>query len=489
MNLPTLLDTERAVNAISAAHLICDLELNVLSVNKSAAKFFGLDIATIKNQNLASFLDASEYSDFINSLVKTASDGMQREVIQDSGLDQITKLKIARFGEVLSIELSDLTEVYRIQQRERVEVSRNLAILESINNAIIAIDFLDQTILPNLSSLELFGDISIARQELFGIFSNADLPSLNGEHSNSGQRSDWNEQQSELILAIKTVWQTGVMQVDYLNMTSDMGEALIIRKITRWDHDGKPRGIFISGTDVTNEVDYEDIKSRKEQLAQIQKFAQGIAHDFGNLSQSIHGFASLLSSKIEDADGLIILENLMISAERALAVSKKISEISRIQVLENVDFDIQELLERKIDLLSKVVGAKVDIDLIFEAPLNTNVRANPDQIERILENIIENANCAMNGSGKITVECFNDGDMTCLSIANTGPAIPRHIAEKMFMPFVTSRKESGTGLGLYLAYEYLGSCGGSIELINQNRNVVFKINLPNSVKVGIQHGN
>ena len=237
-------------------------------------------------------------------------------------------------------------------------------------------------------------------------------------------------------------------------------------------------------------IQYEELLIRKEQITQIQKFAQGIAHDFGNISQSIRGFTELLTNVVEDENGKKILDNLLISTNRALKVSKKISEISRIQILENSDLNLVRFLKEHLETLEKMVNSDVRIEMHLPNPEieeRLEVFVNQEQIERIVENIIENANHAMSGSGRIDIYCFPDSNRSnfILKIKNDGPAIPRNIAERIFMPFVTNGKTGGTGLGLYLAFEYLTSCGGHIKLENQNHDVSFIITLPIITKAKI----
>lgn len=240
------------------------------------------------------------------------------------------------------------------------------------------------------------------------------------------------------------------------------------------------RKLLAINSDVTEKLRYEELEAGKEQMAQIQKFAQGIAHDFGNISQSIRGFSQLLSDEVSTQKGILIIEQLQIAAKRALKISKKISEIAKIKVLENIQFDLQQLIIERKDQFIKLLPEGIELDLDLDELLDGLVYVNPEQIERIIENIIENACHAIDGDGKITIKTFDDvkANRLVIAIANNGPAIPRQIADHIFMPFTSSRKEGGTGLGLYLAYEYLHSCGGDIALKNKNHDVEFQISLP-----------
>lgn len=262
----------------------------------------------------------------------------------------------------------------------------------------------------------------------------------------------------------------------------------IIRTTISFASDGLPgfRKILAINSDISQEIKYQELENRSDELLQLQKFAQGIAHDFGNIAQTMDGFVNLLSREIQSEKGALLLENLRISANRAMSISRKISEISRIQVLKNYEFHLLKIFEENLEIMEGVVSEHVNLELRIQDDLNDLVFGNPEQIERIIINIIENANHAIGGKGNIDVNCYEDSDeeMVIIEISNDGPAIAKHIANKMFLPFITTKKEGGTGLGLFLAYEYLNSCGGYISLQNRNHDVSFKISLPRISRSG-----
>jgi len=66
-----------------------------------------------------------------------------------------------------------------------------------------------------------------------------------------------------------------------------------------------------------------------------------------------------------------------------------------------------------------------------------------------------------------------------IRIADNGPGIPVLVRQKIFLPFVSESRESGTGLGLTLAQQIAQEHGGGIELEQTTAgNTVFTINLP-----------
>src|SRR5262249_44490044 len=79
-------------------------------------------------------------------------------------------------------------------------------------------------------------------------------------------------------------------------------------------------------------------------------------------------------------------------------------------------------------------------------------------------NILNNAQQAIDGEGKIFVKTHQEGETVCVSIRDTGRGIAAHLRSKIFDPFFTTKAPGeGTGLGLSLSYGLLKKLGGTIE--------------------------
>jgi two-component system C4-dicarboxylate transport sensor histidine kinase DctB len=63
-----------------------------------------------------------------------------------------------------------------------------------------------------------------------------------------------------------------------------------------------------------------------------------------------------------------------------------------------------------------------------------------------------------------------------LTIADNGPGLPPHVAERLFTPFVTSRP-NGLGLGLVIAHEIMVDFGGSLRLVPSEAGARFELTL------------
>ncbi len=108
------------------------------------------------------------------------------------------------------------------------------------------------------------------------------------------------------------------------------------------------------------------------------------------------------------------------------------------------------------------------------------VRLDPEQIRRVIINLVDNAIEAMERRGQIVVETQLDAanSVVRVIVADDGPGIPAGEREKLFLPYY-STKRRGSGLGLAIVRRIIAEHGGSIEVgDNTPRGTRFTIELP-----------
>jgi two-component system nitrogen regulation sensor histidine kinase NtrY len=108
------------------------------------------------------------------------------------------------------------------------------------------------------------------------------------------------------------------------------------------------------------------------------------------------------------------------------------------------------------------------------------VRLDPDQIRRVIINLVDNAIEAFNQRGQIIVETQYDGSASVIRVvvADDGPGIPPAERDKLFMPYFSTKKR-GSGLGLAIVRRIVAEHGGTIEVAsNEPRGSRFTIELP-----------
>jgi len=104
----------------------------------------------------------------------------------------------------------------------------------------------------------------------------------------------------------------------------------------------------------------------------------------------------------------------------------------------------------------------------------------PEQIKRVLVNLVDNAIAAMGGRGTIEVTAHRDpahGSLR-IEVADDGPGIPPEDRDRLFLPYFSTKKK-GTGLGLAIVHRIVTDHHGRIAVEdNRPRGVRFVVELP-----------
>lgn len=127
--------------------------------------------------------------------------------------------------------------------------------------------------------------------------------------------------------------------------------------------------------------------------------------------------------------------------------------------------DLQETIESVLELLRAVVGPGIVVALVA-APGLPRVRVARRLVERVLLNLVLNARDAMHGEGTISIELRpgREPSHVVVIVADDGPGVPSALADRIFLPGVTSKAGGGRGLGLAGIARALHRVGGRISL-------------------------
>jgi two-component system, NtrC family, nitrogen regulation sensor histidine kinase NtrY len=143
-----------------------------------------------------------------------------------------------------------------------------------------------------------------------------------------------------------------------------------------------------------------------------------------------------------------------------------------------VPTDLAQLITDTVALYNGIL-TDVRIDQVF-APGLPLVRLDPEQIRRVIINLVDNAIEAMERRGQIVVETQLDtsNNLVRVVVADNGPGIPAAERDKLFLPYY-STKRRGSGLGLAIVRRIIAEHGGSIDVgDNTPRGTRFTIELP-----------
>jgi signal transduction histidine kinase len=113
------------------------------------------------------------------------------------------------------------------------------------------------------------------------------------------------------------------------------------------------------------------------------------------------------------------------------------------------------------------------------------VNADPDQLHRILANLLRNAREAIEHQegrttpGRISVSLTQSGDASLVRLTDNGPGVPERLRERLFQPFAGSGRPDSTGLGLAIARELAQGHGGDLTLATSGpEGSTFELRLP-----------
>ena len=142
------------------------------------------------------------------------------------------------------------------------------------------------------------------------------------------------------------------------------------------------------------------------------------------------------------------------------------------------ELDIHEGLESTLTMLGHKLK-NVTVVRAFDRTL-PRIMAYGSELNQVWTNLIDNAIHAVNGTGKICVGTFREGEQLVVEIVDFGAGIPPEVQAHMFEPFFTTKPVgSGTGLGLIISNRIVADRhGGEIEFESHPGKTTFKVRLP-----------
>ena len=206
---------------------------------------------------------------------------------------------------------------------------------------------------------------------------------------------------------------------------------------------------------------------QKQRLAQLGEAVAKISHDLRNILTS----AQLFTDRIEMSEDPLVRRlapKLVNSMTRAISLCEGTLAFGRAEepAPTLTMITLSEVVE---DLIAaeQIVDGSDKLEIVSEVPADLVLRADPEQLYRIVMNLVRNASqaiAATNRHGTVTITAFEDGEAWWISISDTGPGLPKRAQENLFTPFQGGARKGGSGLGLAIADELARGHGGSVSL-------------------------
>ncbi|MCX4879594.1 ATP-binding protein [Streptomyces sp. NBC_00847] len=246
-------------------------------------------------------------------------------------------------------------------------------------------------------------------------------------------------------------------------------EVLVSARYVRGEPTGPVRRLVVS---------LRDTEARRRTERSHAELIATVAHELRSPLTSVKGFTATLLAKWErftDDQKRLMLETVDADADRVTRLIAELLDISRI------DSGRLEVRRQPVDMGAAVgrhiqayvaAGQPADRFLLrIEQPL-PDLWADPDKVDQVLGNLLENA--VRHGEGTVTIDVTataspregegHESPATSVTVSDEGPGIPEESMNRVFTRFWRGSKRGGTGLGLYIVKGIVEAHGGTIAV-------------------------
>ncbi|MDQ3427216.1 MAG: PAS domain-containing protein, partial [Gemmatimonadota bacterium] len=232
--------------------------------------------------------------------------------------------------------------------------------------------------------------------------------------------------------------------------------------------------------DVTVERRREQQLHDAQRLQSVGTLAGGVAHEINNQMTAVLHFAGFVLEELgpehpQATDIRVVLQ----AANRATRVSQQLLAFTRRQVFQPREIALHELTIGLAPVLRQLLGSDKTLEIV-PTRSTWSARADPNQIEQILINLVANARDATPTGHRVSIGVRDvthpgataaehgyvipPGDYVLLTVTDRGHGMDAGTLARIFEPFYTTKPVGeGTGLGLSMVYGIVKQHGGFIE--------------------------
>jgi PAS domain S-box-containing protein len=446
--------TARLLESISEGFIALDHDFRFVYVNERGAQMLGKSRSEMLGRSVGQIFPEFLGGDFERTFQEAVRVGKPQSVESYfAPLEKWLEVHAYPSAEGLSLFFMNVTERRKSQEMIRIQNERVMLALRTADAGMWDWE------LPS-GRIHLLGN----ETKLFGLpAENSDvvldtlLPAIHPEDRRRVERGMHVavEERSDYYQEYRVIWPDA--SVHYL---------LGVGKVFT-DETGRARRMVGVNVDVTQSKLSEEALRKSEKLAATGRLAATVAHEINNPLEAVMNLLYLLQND----------KTLSPRAHEYLTQAEQ--ELSRVAHLtrQTLGFYRDSIAPTTIDLADEVrqvmrlyerraqsKGIKVDVALegaVFHGF--------PGEVKQVVSNLLTNAIDAAPMQGSVKVTTSRVKGMALLRVEDNGPGIPEVIHERLFEAFFSTKKEHGTGLGLWVSKGIVEKHGGNITFRTATR--------------------
>lgn len=234
------------------------------------------------------------------------------------------------------------------------------------------------------------------------------------------------------------------------------------------------------------QIELTQALKQRERLAQLGGAVAKVSHDLRNILTS----AQLFTDRIESSEDPLVRRmapKLVGSITRAVSLCENTLAFGRAEepAPKLGELQLHEIVSDVLTSERLAIEGEC-VSFVNDVPPDLIVRADPEQLFRVVMNLVRNARQALVATkrqGNISVFAVERDADWCIEIRDDGPGLPPKAREHLFKPFQGGMRKGGSGLGLAISAELVRGHGGDLTLKETGSDgTVFEISLPRGEK-------
>lgn len=388
-------------------------------------------------------------------------------------------------GKVLAIEgvWRDITEQKQVDESIRENEIQFRMMFNASSIALECYDASRTLVHANPACLDLFGVDSLDAMRKLNLLTHESIPDDVRDSLSAGEAGTWTT-----VLDFAALRGEGIL----VGGRSDTAEL----DITLCPIDvgyGAPGWYLVEIRKAGAKVEPEAQAAQPVSLDSAARLSKAIAEDFNNALTGIMGYSDHLSGELEGNESLKKeIDEIRKAAESAVARTRQLLTFSRAAVLKSMPLDLNTVIAQCQDEINEILGEDKKLEVKLDRSMG-QVRADREQIEKILLNLAENAGEAMKPGGTLTIETRaanlegdervspegpGVGHYARLTLTDEGGGMDENLIDRIFEPFFTT-KAGRSGMGLSVVYGSVRQHSGWIEVSSEvGRGTVFDLYFP-----------